>query len=195
MCAAHLRARFGLVNPRNGKSTGFLFLGDCRSFGQSGFACYLCAQVWTEQSGWRLQDSPGGRDLHQRLHPQIQNTYVARTKKKGTNTERRAHEHTQQQRHKRTTKNNKLTTNTTENVNTNFPLLSPPPLTLLSSLLLPKKARNPNTPEKEIEGMDLQAKYAKVVFCARDCLCKYNKVGIARQDDVLAFQMVPSARS
>ena len=41
-------------------------------FCQSGFACHLCVQVWTEQSEERLWRSRGGRDLHQQLHPEIQ---------------------------------------------------------------------------------------------------------------------------
>ena len=48
----------------------------------------------------------------------------------------------------------------------------------------PKQAREiPHTPENYKSREDIRAKYTKVVFCARACLCKNNKVGFTRHDD------------
>ena len=68
-------------------------------FCQSGFACCLCVQVWTE---------PSGRDLQQSRAHENTNT--------NTNTEARAHEHFNTTQNSRTVQT--ITRNTTKNTST-----------------------------------------------------------------------------
>ena len=75
------------------KCTRFLFWVTV-VFCQSGFACHLCVQVWTEQSGWRLPGSRGGPDNHPKLHPQKKGRAPTKKTNTKTKTEATAHEHT-----------------------------------------------------------------------------------------------------
>ena len=85
LCAAHLCAWFGRPNSRREKSTGFLFWVMVLLW--SVWVCVLlffCVQVWTEQLGWRIWGSPGGRDHNQKLHPQTQKQIQRRARTKST---------------------------------------------------------------------------------------------------------------
>ena len=167
---AHLCAWFGQANSRKGKekSTGFLFwviVFLC----QSGFACYLCVQVWTEHSEWRFYAAGG--PSHAKLHPQRQ--------KKETETRVRTYKYNNIQRRARTNfqKQKRIRRRTRRNIqiqqNIHTPFEQMKNTTKKSEHTTKTQMENPPSPPKRANSQharkykprkNIRAKYAKVVF-------------------------------
>ena len=135
-------------------------------------------QVWNEQSEWRLRGSRGGPDPP-KTTPTNADTNT------NTNTETRAQKHIYRSTHENTDTKNKQRDARTK----------------VEACARTYKYNNKTPLRIQIHPTRAKSKYARkykprwtfgpktrcFFFCARTCLCKYNKVGITRHDDVRAF--------
>ena len=198
LVSAHLCAWSGHSNSRRERQVHWVsFMGDGRalSVSPSLLVTFACRSDLDDEGGVSEVHAVGGSPASNEL-PQIQTIERrahAHTRIK-TKNRTRTHEHIntkQIQRRARTRIQKQQTYHTkkrdeerqTHNQNTATDTHT--------------NARHTNAPENTSRGRDVRAKVREVffIFGAQACVCQYNKVGITRQDDLRAFQMMPSAHA